>query len=114
VKYQALMEAQQRYRGIPPHCRIVLVLGGELPKKLLPLKHLLGIEVIEGIGKPIKRGFRGVLPSWSSVAMSFSRPRGDGALPLLQINVWGYIQALGIRTVRTANIPSAVITSAGL
>src|SRR6267142_2402494 len=53
VKYQALMEAQQRYRGLPLHCRVVLVLGGELPEKLLPLKHLLGVTVIEGLGKPI-------------------------------------------------------------
>ena len=52
VKYQALIEAQQRYLGVPLHSRVLLVLGGTLPATLLQLKHLLGVTVMEGVAKP--------------------------------------------------------------
>ena len=49
VKYQAVLEARQAANGEPQNVRTILVLGGELPSELLPLKNVLGIEVYEKI-----------------------------------------------------------------
>jgi hypothetical protein len=49
VKYRALIEATQGYSNIRANSRIILALGGAFPKKLLGLKHQLGIEVIDKI-----------------------------------------------------------------
>lgn len=49
VKYQAVMEAFQRASAIPQNSRTILVLEGKLPNRLLPLKNILGIEVVESI-----------------------------------------------------------------
>ena len=52
VKYQTLIEAQQRRQGLPLRSRVVLVLGGTIPTRLLSVKHLLGLEVIERVVRP--------------------------------------------------------------
>lgn len=49
VKYQAVMEAFQRASAIPQNSRTILVLEGKLPTRLLPLKNILGIEVVESV-----------------------------------------------------------------
>jgi len=50
VKYQALAEAEQKVSKAPEHSvRTVLALGGKLPGALLPMRAVLGIEVIEDI-----------------------------------------------------------------
>lgn len=49
VKYQAVMEAVQRASAIPQNSRTILVLESKLPNCLLPLKNILGIEVVESI-----------------------------------------------------------------
>lgn len=49
VKYQAVLEARQAAYGQPQNVRTILVLGGELPAELLPLKNVLGIEVFEKV-----------------------------------------------------------------
>lgn len=50
VKYQAVLEARQAANGEPQNVRTILVLGGELPIELLPLKNVLGVEVVEKVG----------------------------------------------------------------
>jgi hypothetical protein len=50
VKYQAVLEARQAANGQPQNVRTILILGGELPLELLPLKNVLGIEVFENVG----------------------------------------------------------------
>ncbi len=49
VKYQAVLEARQAADAQPQNVRTILVLGGELPPELLPLKNVLGIEVFEKV-----------------------------------------------------------------
>ncbi|NOY73142.1 MAG: hypothetical protein GXP14_12360 [Gammaproteobacteria bacterium] len=49
VKYQAVLEARQAANGEPQNVRTILVLGGELPDELVPLKNVLGIEVYEKV-----------------------------------------------------------------
>jgi hypothetical protein len=49
VKYRHLIEAEQVVANQEPNSRVVLVLQGGLPAELLPVKHMLGIEVIENI-----------------------------------------------------------------
>lgn len=49
VKYQAVLEARQAANGQPQNVRTILVLGGELPLELLPLKNVLGIEIFEKV-----------------------------------------------------------------
>lgn len=49
VKYRAVMEATQIVKGQPRAARSVLVLEGNLPKKLIPLRNILGVEVLERI-----------------------------------------------------------------
>lgn len=50
VKYQAVLEARQAANGEAQNVRTMLVLGGELPIELLPLKNVLGVEVFEKVG----------------------------------------------------------------
>ena len=56
VKYQALIEAQQRYRSLRLRSRVVLVIEDKLPESLAAAKHVLGVSVIDGVvaGKPAK------------------------------------------------------------
>ncbi len=49
VKYRAVIEAYQLTQGLPQNARGVLVLESEFPKNLLPLKHMLSVEVIDNI-----------------------------------------------------------------
>lgn len=49
VKYRAVIEAVQATRSLPQNARTLLVLEGSLPSELLPIKNLLGIEVIEHV-----------------------------------------------------------------
>lgn len=52
VKYSALLEAEQATKGDQRKARAVLVLESRLPARLIPMKNILGIEVIEGV-KPM-------------------------------------------------------------
>ncbi|MBS0391677.1 MAG: hypothetical protein JSR23_11125 [Proteobacteria bacterium] len=49
VKYRAVIEAVQATESLPQNARALLVLEGALPIELLPIKNLLGIEVIEHV-----------------------------------------------------------------
>jgi hypothetical protein len=49
VKYLAVMEAKLIANSRPANARVCLVLERSLPHSLVPLKNLLGIEVIEQI-----------------------------------------------------------------
>lgn len=51
VKYQALIKAFQAEQGLQPNCRAVLVLEGKLPEPLIPLRNLLGVEVIDNVSQ---------------------------------------------------------------
>ena len=47
VKYLAILEARQAAEVLPQNARTVLILENEFPDKLMPLKHILGVEVID-------------------------------------------------------------------
>ena len=49
VKYQAVLEARQVSEQRTQNSRTVLVLGGEFPKELIPLKNMLNIEIIDNV-----------------------------------------------------------------
>lgn len=49
IKYQAVLEARQAANGQSQNVRTFLVLGGELPNELLPLKNILGVTILEEI-----------------------------------------------------------------
>lgn len=49
VKYQAVIEAVQAAFGIAKDVRTVLVLEGGLPQDLVPLKNILGVEVLANV-----------------------------------------------------------------
>ncbi len=49
VKYLAILEARQVARELPQNARVVLILGSSFPNELLPLKHILGVEVIDDV-----------------------------------------------------------------
>lgn len=49
IKYRAVIEAYQATKYLPQNARTILVLEGSLPDNLIPLKHILEIEVIENI-----------------------------------------------------------------
>ena len=53
VKYQAVMEALDDYQGNERNIEVILALGRDLPKSLIPVKNALGIKVVENI-KPKK------------------------------------------------------------
>lgn len=52
VKYRAVMEAVLLTESRPQNARALLVLESKLPKSLIPLRNMLGIEVIENISPP--------------------------------------------------------------
>jgi len=47
VKYRAVMEAFQVSSGLPQGARSVLVLQAEFPNQLVPLKNILGLDVVD-------------------------------------------------------------------
>ncbi|MGL5602328.1 MAG: hypothetical protein ACRDD5_15750 [Silvania sp.] len=49
VKYRAIMEAVMLTESRPQSARALLVLESKLPASLIPIKNLLGIEVVEDI-----------------------------------------------------------------
>lgn len=49
IKYQALLEAEQKIQGNQVNIRMVLAIGGVLIKDLIEIKNTLGIEVVESI-----------------------------------------------------------------
>ncbi len=52
IKYRAVMEAMQVVTGGARAARVVLVLEGRLPKSLRAARHVLGVEVMEGVAVP--------------------------------------------------------------
>jgi hypothetical protein len=49
IKYRAVLEALQASRELPQNARGLLVLEGSLPKNLVSLKNMLGVEVHEKV-----------------------------------------------------------------
>lgn len=49
VKYRAVMEAVLLSKSRPQNARAVLVLGSKLPSSLIPLRNMLGVEVVEDV-----------------------------------------------------------------
>lgn len=49
IKYKAVMEAEAKAEGKPPNIRVVLLLEEAFPQPLIPLKNILGVEVISNI-----------------------------------------------------------------
>jgi len=49
VKYRAVMEAFLRTLPTKPNVRAVLVLESKLPRSLIPLRNMLGIDVVDGV-----------------------------------------------------------------
>jgi hypothetical protein len=49
IKYQAVIEAYQAVQQLPQNTRVVLVLESMLPAHLVPLKNMLGVEILENI-----------------------------------------------------------------
>lgn len=53
IKYQALIEATQRYEQAKVNARVLLALGGKLSDELRQLTGILHIDVVEGIQVPL-------------------------------------------------------------
>ncbi len=49
IKYQAVLEAEQRVKGQKVDVRTFLVIGGKLNKELCAIKNILGVEVYEDV-----------------------------------------------------------------
>ncbi|MDD2917358.1 hypothetical protein [Rhodoferax sp.] len=49
VKYRAVMEAVLVTESRPQNARALLVLESKLPQSLIPMRNMLGVEVVEGI-----------------------------------------------------------------
>ncbi|BBI51084.1 hypothetical protein HORIV_35050 [Vreelandella olivaria] len=49
VKYRAVMEAVLLTKAKPQNARALLILESKLPQSLVPLRNMLGIEVVEGV-----------------------------------------------------------------
>lgn len=49
VKYRAVMEAVLLTGSRPQNARVLLVLESKLPQSLIPLRNILGVEVVEGV-----------------------------------------------------------------
>jgi hypothetical protein len=49
IKYRAVMEAVLLTEARPQNARALLVLESMLPQSLIPLRNMLGVEVVEGI-----------------------------------------------------------------
>lgn len=52
VKYKALIEAEQIVEQQKPNAEVILVLEGEFPKDLIPLKNTLGTKVVDKVAIP--------------------------------------------------------------
>lgn len=52
VKYRAVMEAVLISQSRPQNARAILVLESKLPQSLIPLKNVLGIEVVDCVTPP--------------------------------------------------------------
>lgn len=50
VKYQAVTEAMLGIQGKPQNVQTLLVLESSFPKELIPIKNMLGVKVMSGIG----------------------------------------------------------------
>jgi hypothetical protein len=55
VKYRVVLEAQQAAAGLPQSARAILALETKLPLKFLPLKNILGVEIIDLIAPSVLR-----------------------------------------------------------
>ena len=55
VKYEAVLNAQARARGLPLDCEAVLALGGGVPSDLVALRHTLGVKVFEDLGDRLQQ-----------------------------------------------------------
>jgi len=53
VKYQALLEAAQRFYQLEVDTRVILVLGGSLPKDIRRVVGLLNIELVQNVEVPL-------------------------------------------------------------
>ena len=51
VKYNAVMEAVAKSEEKKQDTRVVLLLEGKLPDKLVSLKNMLGVEVVDGVSQ---------------------------------------------------------------
>jgi hypothetical protein len=49
VKYRAVLEAYQAAERLPQNAKSILILGGSLPRHIIPLKNILEIEVLENV-----------------------------------------------------------------
>jgi len=49
VKYRAVMEAVLLTKSRPQNARALLVLESKIPQSLIPLRNMLGVEVVEGV-----------------------------------------------------------------
>lgn len=49
IKYLAVVEARQASEGRPQNARAILALATTLPEELIPLRNILGVEVVENI-----------------------------------------------------------------
>lgn len=49
VKYRAVMEAVLLTESRPQNARVLLVLESKLPQTLIPLRNMLGVEVVENV-----------------------------------------------------------------
>lgn len=47
VKYKAVLEAMQLSSGLPQNARSILAIESALPLKLIALKNILGVEVVD-------------------------------------------------------------------
>lgn len=72
VKYRAVLEALQASNSKPQSARTILAIESSLPSDLVPLKNLLGTEVVEVKGPP----FAQARPANPASAPS---PSGDGS-----------------------------------
>ena len=49
IKYRAVLEATLLSKGLPQNARAILVLGGTMPKSLIPLANVLGVEFVQEV-----------------------------------------------------------------
>lgn len=49
IKYRAVMEAVLLSNALPQNAKAILVLESSLPQSLIPLRNILGVEVVEGV-----------------------------------------------------------------
>ncbi|RHX78791.1 hypothetical protein DLM77_15375 [Leptospira yasudae] len=54
IKYESLIEAQNRVNGFRKKIRVILVLENEFPINLIPMKNVLSIDVMDLLSEKIK------------------------------------------------------------